>query len=345
MKAKISIIMPVYNAEKYLRRSIESVQNQTYENWELFIVDDGSTDNSVQLCQEYIINDERIKIIFNNHGGAAKARNTALDIVDSEYIAFLDADDAYHPKYLQILFEEAQKSDADIVVCWIERGTDASEFLACEKHPHFEQITMEGALALMYQGGENRLNFIGPCTKLYKNELFKDIRFPEGRYFEDAATMNLTIYKSHVICITRESLYFYNHTPNSASSTNKSAELWDREWAFRSHWEKYLRDGRGDLVKLALPFYLVELVDIYHRMESSDHPEERCKIREVFDKTYKKYKRILKFSKEQNEVIIAFRHPTISHLKSMVKNDGLGKTIQGFIKRKFNKIKNRKKFF
>jgi len=102
---KISVIMPVYNAEAFLHRSIDSVINQVYQNWELLIVDDGSSDRSVEVCRAYEQQDERIRLLCNQHGGTARTRNTAIDQAQGEYIAFIDADDVYHPQYMQSMIQ------------------------------------------------------------------------------------------------------------------------------------------------------------------------------------------------------------------------------------------------
>lgn len=113
---KISIIMPVYNAEKFLNQSIESVLNQTYKKFELIIVDDGSKDSSGSICDEYAKKDQRIKVIHKRNGGSSTARNKALDIADGKYIMFIDADDFFEPNSCKVLYNEIEKRKADYVI-------------------------------------------------------------------------------------------------------------------------------------------------------------------------------------------------------------------------------------
>lgn len=332
---KVSIVMPVYNAEEYLPRSIRSVQNQSYDNWELLIVDDGSTDSSAQICLEVAGNDYRIKVICSNHGGTALARNTAIEQATGELIAFLDADDAFHPEFLRVMVRALIDSGAEISLCRTIRGTDANYFFSNVIEAKFVNVSKEKIFIKMYGGQWS--DMIAPYTKIYARKLFDKVKFPSGRYFEDAATMNLAIYYSNSVCITEEQLYFYNITPNSSSVTKRSYELLDREWALRSHWEFFFKENRKDLAYLALPFYLIELISIYHRIEQSDRPEDVMIIREKFNDTYKRYRRYIELTETQKSQILAFRYPKIYDIRNMIRKDGIIKTIIGFVKRKIKK--------
>jgi len=335
-KKLISIIMPTYNAEAYLPRSIASVQNQTYQNWELLIVDDGSTDGSKELIQSIAAKDSRVKLLCNQHGGTARARNTALDVAQGEYLAFIDADDVYHGRYLEFLSIAMEQEAADLVVCGISRGIDYDLFLESSVGYSCSAIDGDSAFERMY-GGEWPC-MIAPVNKLYRKELFDPVRFPEGRYFEDAATTNLAIYRCNRICAVDTELYFYHITENSSSKTTRSNELLDREKALRSHWEFFFKEGRTDLAYCALPFYITELISIYHRIENSDRPGDCAIIRNCFDETLRKYRAKIKFTEAQKEEIFKFTHPTWYDLRNMVRQDGVFGTLWGFVRRKYEKL-------
>ena len=113
---KISIIMPVYGVEDYVGKSIESIQAQTYENWELWAVDDGSPDNSGKICDEYATKDNRIKVIHKENGGAPSARNTAIDKATGDYFYFMDSDDWAEPTMLGDMVELAENKNAQLVI-------------------------------------------------------------------------------------------------------------------------------------------------------------------------------------------------------------------------------------
>lgn len=335
MERKISIIMPAYNASAFLCRSISSVQNQTYQNWELLIVDDGSSDNSCEIVRGFCAEDARIKLLCNQHGGTARARNTAIAVAEGEYFAFIDADDVYHPRYLELLMEVALQENAELVVCGITQGTDCSLFLESEVEVSHTVVSREQAFALMY-GGQWPL-MISPWNKLYSRKLFETTRFPDGRFFEDAATVNLAVYEANRTCLLDCPLYFYFIIPNSSSKTKRSVELLDRELALRSHWELFFREGRADLAYLALPFYLVELIIIHHRIEISDKPEDCRIIRSKFEQFYKQYRHKIVLSEAQKDQILAFRHPYVYDIRNMMRTNGIIGTLRGFVKRKLIK--------
>jgi len=185
-------------------------------------------------------------------------------------------------------------------------------------------------------GGEWE-NMIAPVNKLYKSSLFKKVRFPDGRYFEDAATTNLLLDAGSRIGVLKSKGYFYYVTPNSSSVTKRSIELQDREWALRSHWEHFFAQGRKEMAYLALPFYLVELISIYHRIKGSDRPQDCGLIRKRFETTYRKYRRRITFTEMQEDQILAFRHPVLYDIRNMVRKDGVLKTLWGFVERKLGK--------
>ena len=118
----ISILMPVYNAEKYLNETIDTIKNQSFSNWELIIVDDGSIDNSKEICTKLMNDDKRIKYIFQENLGVSHTRNVALENAQGKYIVFVDSDDLIHEDYLKILINSIEKNNSDISVCnFIER--------------------------------------------------------------------------------------------------------------------------------------------------------------------------------------------------------------------------------
>lgn len=333
----VSIIMPAYNAGLFLQRSINSVKKQTYKNWELLIVDDGSDDNSREIIKGLAKEDERIVLICNVHGGTARARNTAIEGAKGEFIAFIDADDVFHPQFLESLMKAICEEQVDMAICGIARGIDSTEFVKTEIQSGYTVINREEAFSRMY-GGEWPL-MISPWNKLYSRKLFETIRFPDGRFFEDAATINLTIYASQKICVVKQELYYYYVTPDSSSKTKRSVELMDREWALRSHWEFFLKNKRKELALQAIPFYLTELMIIYYKIKESDRPEDCKQIRKRFKKTYRKYYQKLSISFEQKELLNTFYQSSFFYIWNKIRNVGLSSTARDFIKKQ-NQEKN-----
>lgn len=118
---KISCIVPVYNVEKYLRRCVDSILNQTFTDFELILVDDGSLDNSPAICDEYAVKDSRIKVIHKVNGGVSSARNVGLDVAKGEWICFVDSDDLIEADYMQKMYEAAINNNSDFIMCGIQQ--------------------------------------------------------------------------------------------------------------------------------------------------------------------------------------------------------------------------------
>lgn len=203
----VSIIVPCYNVEQYLPNCIESILCQSYTNWELILVDDGSPDSSGEIADKYASCDARIKVIHKTNAGVAAARNSAIDIAAGEYISFLDGDDFLHPDYIKDLLAIANENKADIVQCDYVRGKDTT-------FPPYK-----GAEVLNTYNSHDV--FVADVAKiivwgkLIKSNILKAIRIPEGRYFEDDLVTWRWYYAANKTVITSKPYYYY--TENDAS--------------------------------------------------------------------------------------------------------------------------------
>ena len=180
----ISIIIPVFNVERYLERCVESVLGQTYRHLEIFLVDDGSTDSSGEICEHLKKKDARIKVIHKINGGLSDARNAALDIVRGEWITFIDSDDWVEKKYVECLYEKAVKTNSQISIGSFVTTSGATR--TEEKELYNIVMDNEEAISnLLYQ----KYYTTSAWGKLYKSELFDKIRFPVGKLYEDVETI------------------------------------------------------------------------------------------------------------------------------------------------------------
>lgn len=204
----VTIIIPVYKVEQYLRTCIESVLEQTYTNWEMILVDDGSPDECGEICDEYAARDKRIRVIHRENGGQSSARNAALDLPPKgEFVTFLDSDDFWHPDYLETLMALQQKHHADLVQCGFIRGTESvfpqiEESVSIDVLDNHEVFLKEKANVIMW-------------GKLYRTSMFDGIRMPVGLYNEDDWTAWKLYYRAKTIVVTNQSLYYYTINPNS----------------------------------------------------------------------------------------------------------------------------------
>lgn len=209
----ISIIIPVYNIEKYIRRCIQSIINQTYRNLEIIIVDDGSTDNSGTVCDELAKADARIIVFHKMNGGLSDARNYGIEKAHGDYIGFVDGDDFIHPQMYELLLYTTLCEESDIVAC---ESVRENEHDFCESHFDAEElkkrvivIKPEKAVISPWKIGVNVWN------KLYKAALFNEIRYPVGKLCEDEFVYHQLICATKQITFLDIPLYFYENREGS----------------------------------------------------------------------------------------------------------------------------------
>lgn len=217
---KISVIVPIYNSEKYLRNTIDSILNQTLDDFELILINDGSTDSSLSICKEYKKQDSRIVLINQKNCGVSITRNNGLKIAKGEYISFIDSDDWIRPNFLEKLYNAAidNGNNADIVLCnrLISNGK-TSWFLPFEEKQEFRKKNLKEYLHNVLLG--NYESFV--TNKLYKNDLIKkyNVRFIDSSFMEDNIFNLEIIDKSNLIIFIPDPLYIYRNVFNGL--TNK----------------------------------------------------------------------------------------------------------------------------
>ncbi len=219
----ISVIIPIYNVESYLRECIDSVLIQTYKNLEIILVDDGSPDKCGEMCDEYKYQDSRIIVIHKENGGLSSARNAALDICKGKYISFIDSDDYVSPFFIEILYKGICFNDADIATIigseeFLVDSNQRPDLATSSEDYRVEDIEKNIAIEkLCYQTIAN-----GTPFRLYKREIFKNIRFPVGYVFEDVATTYRTFIEANKLSIIHSKLYAYRVRKDSIVRMNFS---------------------------------------------------------------------------------------------------------------------------
>ena len=198
----ISVIVPVYNVEKYLKKCVDSITSQTYKNLEIFLVDDGSTDSSGQICNEFEKNDARIKVIHKKNGGLSDARNAGLDRAKGQYYAFIDSDDYIQDNTIEIMLNAIKKNKSEIAVCNMIRFLEEGETV---------QFYCPTDHEVLYQGNQRykTLNQPSVCNKLFEAKLSEGIRFPKGKYYEDTFVYHEVLYRANNIVLTGTDSYWY----------------------------------------------------------------------------------------------------------------------------------------
>lgn len=277
----VSIIVPVYRVEQYLRTCIESVLSQSYSNWEMILVDDGSPDNCGEICDDFAKIDQRINVIHKVNGGLSSARNAALDLPPKgDFVSFLDSDDFWHPDYLSTMVDLQQKFAADIVQCDFVRGT-ATTF------PSWNKVVKVDALNNHEVFLREKAKVI-MCGKLFRKSLFDGIRMPVGLYNEDDWTAWKLYYKARSIVVTNQALYYYTINPSSImGQLSKKPDLRYVN-AYNERIGFFVGTGEKDLEHCSrLQLCKSLLLNYRHRMLSE---EERLEVKTLFDESWKELK-------------------------------------------------------
>ncbi|MBR3148449.1 MAG: glycosyltransferase [Alphaproteobacteria bacterium] len=196
---KVSVIIPVYNTEKYLSRCLDSIVNQTYKDLEIICINDGSTDDSLKILKEYAKKDKRIKIITQKNQGLSVTRNVGLENITGQYISFIDSDDYVDLDYYECLVNLMEKNNADVVMCGM-RIVD-NDVVSKNTTPNMTTNNFIKKIQNLPNGST--------CDKLFKADLFKNLTFPVGKYYEDNIVLLKTMFYSDVVVFTNKVSYYY----------------------------------------------------------------------------------------------------------------------------------------
>jgi len=300
MNPRISIIVPVYNVEKYIDECINSIIDQSFKDFELLLIDDGSTDRSGIICDDYSFKDPRIIVIHKENGGQSLARNIGLDNATGDYIGFIDSDDWIHKDMYKLLYDRAIEFDADITACNIlSINRDNTQIIFCSDPSDYlyDRDSAEKELSL-----NERFTF-SPCNKLYKKCLFKNTRFKEGIIFEDEDLLYKIIHQSNIVYYTGIVYYYYRF--NDESTTRKPFTLkridhfkvkQDMYNFYRENYPQYADEVYAELYLTGLVLFIN--VQKYYRPKKGQYTylidTNRTILKSLlFKKGYNKKKKIL----------------------------------------------------
>ena len=273
--AEVSIIVPVYQVENYLRQCVDSILAQTFTDFELILVDDGSKDQSGQICDEYAGLDERVKVIHKENSGPSDTRNRGMEQATGNYFMFVDSDDSIAPTMVECLYRSIMKENADIAACNYlyvfedDRNQNFSTNIPSEVLPGAE---------IFYNRKNDRSYgyWTVVWNKLYKSETFGKLRFRVGKYFEDEFWAN-EIYQMDIRMVTiPESLYYYRqHDNNSMKTTNMKKNL-DILEALQERIDIYLMEEAYSAQAYRVLIYSLEYLEKSKRMITNR--EEKAKF-------------------------------------------------------------------
>lgn len=305
----ISIVVPVYNVEKYISRCIESILCQTFTKFELILVDDGSQDNSVSICEKYMEKDARVSLIHKENGGLSSARNAGIDSAKGEYLLFVDGDDVIHPETLKILYSDLKESDAQISIGNFCRFHSNSELDFQVKKENIRNTYAGMQILEKLYDRNDASRYVSACGKLIKRSLFENVCFPVGRLFEDEFTTYLLYYKAHKVSVTEKVLYYYFVNDEGITRNLTIQKYFDE---YDAQWKRilfYKEKNLKEIYHKALLFFLDSgqwtLIACREKREIFDVDRG-----EVFEKQYREVlhlaqeERILNFLKHYDYYIL-----------------------------------------
>ncbi len=274
MEKLLTIVVPVYNVSKYLRKCVDSILAQNYSNFEAILVDDGSKDDSGDICDEYKVKDSRIIVIHKENGGLSSARNAALDIARGEYIGFVDSDDWIEPNMYSEMIQYLEQNNCTMVECAINLANDTTIKMIQTK----DNEIISGREALKRHLDEfYHYTIPRPAvwSKLYKRDFWKTNRFPEGKIHEDYLLTCMALYESNKFGIINKGLY--NHLVSNPTSIINSKfstrDLYKKDQCeFRI--EYLTKQGDEELTKMAKVSYYCYLMSAIWKCDQNGMKEK-----------------------------------------------------------------------
>lgn len=300
MNELVSIIIPVYNIENYLEECINSVEIQTYKNLEIILVDDGSSDKSRELCDEYAIKDDRVKVIHKKNGGLSEARNVGIETATGEYLYFLDGDDVIPTCAIEKLLNACENTCADVAFSGMKQFFD--EVPAPHQNVENSVTVLDKTEAIRRMLLNDGCGHEAPA-KLYKKIIWENESFPKGKLYEDYATLYKIISRCKKIVILEENLYWYRIRKSSIMHSEimqKNMQLLDISQEVTDYLEKNVPEVKEEARYLQMVTYLKLMKGIldngfYSFLNEQDRIRKYVKsCRPLLKKKFAKKKDILK---------------------------------------------------
>ena len=301
-KDLISVIIPVYNVDKYLPKCIDSIINQTYKNLEIILIDDGSTDSSPKICDEYMNKDSRIIVIHKDNGGLSSARNKGIEVAKGNLICFIDSDDYLELNMLEELKNNMDKYDSDIACCNFYDIKNEVSSLRIKKDTNIEFVSSEKEKFINIQNEYSPLTYYA-WNKLYKKELFNNIKFPEGRLYEYTYILCDIFEKATKISFTLKPLYNYVYRSSSLGNAF-NLKHFDKIGSFNKKIEFFDSKKYYDLSNKEKKGKACELIRNLAKMKLN-----KIKNKEVYEKYYEELIKTVKELKwnESNRRVKLFK--------------------------------------
>jgi len=309
---KTSVIIPVYKAERFLAECIDSILSQTFSDFEVILVDDGSPDSSGEICESYAAKYACISVIHQENQGQAAARNHAMATARGEWICFVDSDDLIHPRMLEWLYQAVQESGAAISMCEMLEAVTLPEDFRQDREVRFETLTMDEQTLTALHDADAYPAWVA-CAKLIRRDLIEAYPFREGRVYEDNEAVCRWICQGGSLAKTQEKLYFYRGNPDSTTKSAFRLKRLDYLWALESIIGFYTGLGYEKLRQRFVQRYIEASI---HCCTGARYLLERPDVVKQIEKQTRAFLRRenIKMTKNQFEAFLEVTHPGLMKL-------------------------------
>lgn len=320
----ISVIMPAYNVQDFVKDAIESVLNQTYQNIEFLIIDDGSTDDTNKICCDYIAQDNRISLVSQKNAGAAAARNHGIGLAKGEYLLFMDSDDTMHPQALEILYKLVLENNVRLsMVNFIEVKAPYKEWDDVQQADKVELYSQEKMMDILCSGVENlklRLLLTVPWCKLYHRSLLEGLFYPEGTICEDEFMINDIVSKCDKMAYLSLPMYGYLVHTGSVMHVKFDRKRLASMRAFEARIECARNLGFDRCENKMIKIFIKDHIGNYCRAysEQCDDDEVYIWLKQSFRKNFKKYYKVLGKSEKIKGIIFYISPKCYLFLKKII---------------------------
>lgn len=308
----ISVIVPVYKAEAFLADCVESILSQSFTDFEIILVEDGSPDSSGKICDEYATKYDCISVIHQENQGQAAARNHAMARAKGEWICFVDSDDLIHPRMLELLYQAVRESGASISQCGMLEAVDLPENFRKDREVDFQILPMDEETLVALHDAQEYPGWVA-CAKLIRRDLIEDYPFREGRVYEDNEAVCRWLCNGGTLASTKEQLYFYRGNPESTTKAAFRLKRLDYLWALESIIGFYGELGYPDLRRRFIDRYAEAVLSCCNGARYLlDRPDVVKQI-EKQTKDFLRRERI-RLTKPQFEALLDVMHPKLVKL-------------------------------
>lgn len=298
IQPEISVIVPVYKCKDYIHRCVGSILNQTFENFELILVDDGSPDGCGKICDDYAKKDSRIKVIHQANQGQSSARNNGVNAARGEWLHFVDSDDIINPETLEVLYKTATDNNVKISMCSALQG-DSVPADFNKSHSTTADVFDTDEENILRLSKNEKYYYWVVWGKLIHKSIFQKYPLAEGRIYEDNAIVCKWLYEAKKVAVIPSPLYFYYLNTSSTTKKDFTEKQLDVLWAFKEQIEFFDNLGYQKMLEFLCTYYFEISANMIHRAKMENAVQLVPQIKKAEKEIKNKYSRYIKLNTQQ----------------------------------------------